>query len=202
MVGKRTSQTLLTPDVVTQNYGKYRSSCDFFSTMFRMDRKELMTSALARARWSRLIAKCIDVGLVVLGSIFFYPMGLILGVVYLCIADSLYEGQSIGKRFMGFSVVSLIDGSPCSTWQSIIRNLPFTVPLFFLIFPFWGWIISAVFAIPLALMEVYFLFKLDTVHRLGDILADTTVIANDGSRLDLRKTKSPWFDGPPVPLQQ
>jgi uncharacterized RDD family membrane protein YckC len=112
----------------------------------------------------------------------------------------LYDGQSIGKRLMGFGVISLEDGSPCSTWQSFIRNLPFTVPLFFLIFPFWGWIFSAIFAVPLSLMEVYFLFKQNSVHRLGDIMADTTVIANDGTRLDLRKPKSPWFDTPPVPM--
>lgn len=202
MVGKRTSQTLLTPDDAAQKFMKNHSSCDFFSTIFRMDRKELLTGGLKRARWSRLIAKSIDIGLIALGAIFFYPMGLILGVIYLCISDSLYDGQSIGKRFMGFAVVSLIDGSPCTAWQSCIRNLPFTVPLFFLIFPFWGWILSAVFAVPLALMEVYFLFKLDSVHRLGDIMADTTVIANDGTRLDLRKRKSPWFDGPRIPLQQ
>lgn len=163
-----------------------------------MKRKDLLKSPLARARGFRLIAKMIDVGLVILGAIFFYPMGLILGVIYLCICDSLYDGQSIGKRFMGFGVVSLIDGTPCSTRQSFIRNLPFTVPLFFFIFPFWGWIFSGIFAIPLVAMEVYYLFK-DSTHRLGDIMADTTVIANDGTRLDLRKTKSPWFDVPPVP---
>ena len=159
-----------------------------------------MKSAMANARWCRLIAKLIDVSLVTLGAVFYYPMGLILGVIYLCVADSLYDGQSIGKRFMGFGVVSLVDGTPCSTWQSFIRNLPFTVPLFFLVFPFWGWIFAGVFAVPLAIMEVYFLFRLDSAHRLGDIMADTTVIANDGTRLDLRKTKTPWFETPPVPM--
>lgn len=166
-----------------------------------MKRKSFLQGPMARARWSRLIAKCIDIGLVTAGGIFYYPMGLILGIIYLCIADSLYDGQSIGKRFMGFGVVSLVDGSPCSAFQSFIRNLPFTVPLFFLVFPFWGWVFSGIFALPLAAMEVYFLFRSDTAHRLGDILADTTVIANDGTRLDLRKTKSSWFDTPPVPLQ-
>jgi uncharacterized RDD family membrane protein YckC len=165
-----------------------------------MDKKSLMKSAMANARWCRLIAKLIDVSLVTLGAVFYYPMGLILGVIYLCVADSLYDGQSIGKRFMGFGVVSLVDGTPCTTWQSFIRNLPFTVPLFFLVFPFWGWIFAGVFAAPLAIMEVYFLFRLDSAHRLGDIMADTTVIANDGTRLDLRKTKTPWFETPPVPM--
>jgi uncharacterized RDD family membrane protein YckC len=166
-----------------------------------MNRKLLLTGPIYRARRSRLIAKSIDIGLVTLGAVFYYPMGLILGVIYLCVADSLYDGQSIGKRFMGFGVVSLIDGSPCSAWQSFIRNLPFTLPLGFLVFPFWGWFIAGVFALPLAAMEVYFLFRGDTAHRLGDIMADTTVIANDGTRLDLRKSKGSWFDTPPVPLQ-
>lgn len=166
-----------------------------------MKRKQFLDSTLAKARLNRLVAKCIDLGLVILGAVFYYPMGLILGVIYLCISDSLYEGQSIGKRMMGFGVISTIDGSPCSTWQSFIRNLPFTVPLFFLIFPFWGWIFSAIFAVPLAAMEVYFLFKDKSPHRLGDIMADTTVIANDGTRLDLRKQKNPWFGSPPVPMQ-
>lgn len=180
---------------------KIRSTLFFLVTIPWMNKKSLMNGPMARARWSRLIAKSIDIGLVTMGAIFYYPMGLILGVIYLAIADSLYEGQSIGKRFMGFSVISLIDGSPCTTWQSFIRNLPFTVPFFFLIFPlWWGWIMSAVFALPLAAMEVYFLFK-GSPHRLGDIMADTTVIANDGTRLDLRKTKNPWFDTPPVPMQ-
>ena len=162
-----------------------------------MNRKSFLSGPMARARWCRLIAKCIDVGLVTIGAVMYYPMGLILGLIYLCIADSLYDGQSIGKRFMGFGVVSLVDGSPCSTKQSFIRNLPFTAPLFFLVFPYGGWIFSAVFAVPLAAMEVYFLFRLDSAHRLGDIMADTTVIANDGTRLDLRKTKGHWFDTPP-----
>jgi uncharacterized RDD family membrane protein YckC len=153
-----------------------------------------------RARLFRLVAKLIDIGLVTIGAVFYYPMGLILGIIYLCISDSLYEGQSIGKRFMGFGVVSLVDGSPCSAWQSFIRNLPFTVPLFFLVFPLWGWIFSGIFALPLAIMEVYFLFRMDSQHRLGDIMADTTVVADDGTRLDLRKTKDPWFDNSTVPL--
>src|SRR5690606_25887055 len=161
----------------------------------------LMQGPMNRARLYRVMAKVIDLSLVLIGGYFYYPMGLILGNIYLCVSDSLYDGQSIGKRFMGFGVVSLIDGSPCTAWQSFIRNLPFTVPLFFLVFPFWGWIFSAVFALPLAAMEVYFLFKKNSAHRLGDIMADTTVIANDGTRLDLRKTKNQWFDTPPVPLQ-
>ena len=153
-----------------------------------MSKKFSLKGPMARARGYRFIAKSIDIGLVTIGAVFYYPMGLILGLIYLCVCDSLYDGQSVGKRLMGFGVVSLIDGSPCNAKQSFIRNLPFTLPMFFLVFPIWGWIFSGIFATPLAIMEVYFLFRLDTPHRLGDIMADTTVIADDGTRLDLRKT--------------
>lgn len=164
-----------------------------------MNRKSFLTGPLNRARWFRLIAKSIDIGLVIIGAVAYYPMGLILGIIYLMISDSLYEGQSIGKRLMGFGVISLVDGTPCSAKQSFIRNLPFTVPLILLVFPFWGWILSAIFAMPLAMMEVYYLFRDNSPHRLGDIMADTTVIADDGNRLDLRKTPTNWYDTPPVP---
>ena len=165
-----------------------------------MKLKSLMQGPMNRARMFRVIAKSIDLGLVLAGGYFYYPMGLILGNIYLCVSDSLYDGQSIGKRIMGFGVVSLIDGSPCSLWQSFIRNLPFTVPIFFLIFPFWGWIFSGVFALPMSFLELYYILWSKSPHRIGDIMADTTVIANDGTRLDLRKTKGPWLDSPPVPM--
>jgi len=163
-----------------------------------MDRKTLLKKPLNRAQRCRMLAKLIDFLIVAVMSIMFYPMGLLIGVFYFCIADCLYVGQSIGKRFMGMAVVSLIDGSPCSFGQSFLRNLPFSIPLFFFIFPAWGWIFSGVFACPVAAMEVYYLVMGQSVHRLGDILADTTVIADDGTRLDLRKTKSQWFDTPPL----
>lgn len=166
-----------------------------------MNRKSFLSGPLNRARWFRLFAKLIDIGLVAMGAVTFYPMGLILGIIYLAISDSLYDGQSIGKRLMGFGVVSLIDGSPCSAWQSFIRNLPFTVPLVLLIFPYWGWILSAIFAMPMVMMEFYYLFRDNTPHRMGDIMADTTVIADDGTRLDLRKPRPPWYDSPPIPMR-
>ncbi len=43
-------------------------------------------------------------------------------------------------------------------------------------------------------MEVYLLFKLDSGHRLGDVMADTTVIANDPNRVNTKKSKDGWFE--------
>jgi uncharacterized RDD family membrane protein YckC len=152
-----------------------------------MDRKYLLSIGPQRARLARLLAKGIDLGLVVIASVIAYPWGLALAIGYLAVADSLFDGQSIGKRFIGFKVVSLEDGRPCGMRQSFIRNLPFLLPLLFALVPFWGWLLCAMLSIPLIFLELYFLFKLDSAHRLGDVMADTTVLGNDPQGLDVRR---------------
>jgi uncharacterized RDD family membrane protein YckC len=159
-----------------------------------MKRKYLLKSGIKTARITRLLAKVIDLFILTILSLLFYPFGLILAITYIAICDSLHNGQSVGKRFMGFAVISLEDGTPCSAKQSLIRNLPIVVPMIFAIIPLWGWIFCSILSIPLMIMEVYLLFKLDSGHRLGDVMADTTVIANDPNRVDLNKSKQGWFD--------
>ncbi len=159
-----------------------------------MNRKYLLKSPLKVARITRLIAKVIDLFIVLIISIFFYPGGIILGVLYISACDALQNGQSVGKKFIGFSVSSLEDGQPCSFRQSFIRNLPISVPLIFSIFPIWGWIFSILIAPPLILLEVYLLFKLDSGHRLGDVMADTSVVGVDGNKIFDKKKQSSWFE--------
>lgn len=156
-------------------------------------RKYILNSGKKRARLTRLIAKGIDLFLVIVVSSIFYPFGILLSMIYIGISDYLQNGQSVGKKLMGFQVVSLKDGKPCSVKQSIIRNLPFLIPIGFAIIPFWGWIFSIIF-LNLILIELYLLFKIDSAHRLGDVMADTTVIADDPNRADLKKNKDSWFD--------
>ena len=153
-----------------------------------------MRSPIRIARLSRLIAKGIDLFIVLILAIFVYPVGLILSLIYVAISDSLQSGQSVGKKFMGFSVISLEDGKPCSVKQSVIRNLPFLIPLFFAIIPIWGWIFAILVGIPLVVLELYLLFKLDSGHRLGDVMADTSVMAHDGTAESIKKRKTSWFE--------
>ncbi len=122
-----------------------------------------------------------------------YPWGLALSIGYLAISDSLFDGQSVGKRIIGFRVISLEDGRPCGMRQSLIRNLPVLLPLCFALVPFWGWILCVLLSLPLIFLEIYFLFKLDSAHRLGDVMADTTVIGNDPQSLDLRSRRAAWL---------
>lgn len=156
-------------------------------------RKYILKSSIHTARISRLIAKVIDLFIVFILSMIFYPSGLILALFYLSVADSLYGGQSVGKKIIGFSVISLEDGKPCSTKQSFVRNLPLTAPLAFAIIPPWGIIIAFFLLLVFCVLELYLLFKLDSGHRLGDVMADTTVIGNDPDRVDIKKAQENWF---------
>ena len=95
---------------------------------------------------------------------------------------------------MGFLVISLEDGEPCSLKQSCIRNLPFIIPIVFTIVPLWGWIFSIIMLTALTGIELFFIFKLYSGNRLGDVMANTTVIASSQHQADIRKKKSSWFE--------
>lgn len=159
-----------------------------------MKRKYLIRNNFNTSRLTRLLAKAVDIFIVLILSFLFYPFGLVLALVYVAISDSLSGGQSVGKKLLGFAVISLEDGSPCSLKQSTIRNLPLLLPMFFALIPFWGWIISSILSIPLIGFEIYLMLKLESAHRLGDVMADTTVIANDENRADIKNAKNGWFD--------
>lgn len=159
-----------------------------------MKRKYLIKNNFNTSRLTRLLAKMVDLFIVLILSFLFYPFGLLLALVYMTFSDSLGAGQSVGKKLLGFAVISLEDGSPCSLKQSAIRNLPILLPMFFALIPFWGWIISSLLALPLIGFEVYLMLKIESSHRLGDVMADTTVIANDPNRADSANGKTGWFD--------
>jgi uncharacterized RDD family membrane protein YckC len=163
-------------------------------------RKYLLKSATKRAQMTRFVAKGVDLFICLLLSMFYYPFGILLAISYVSFSDSLQDGQSIGKKLMGFKVVSLEDGKPCTMKQSVIRNLPFSVPLFLAIIPLWGWIFSAILSVGFILLELYLLFHLDSGHRLGDVMADTSVVFSTPDAADLRKVKNSWFDQNVTPI--
>ena len=140
-----------------------------------MDRKYLLKSSIKVARVSRLMAKAIDLFIVLILSIFVYPLGIILSVAYIAISDSLQNGQSVGKKFMGFAVISLEDGKPCTVKQSAIRNLPIIIPLAIAIVPIWGWIFAFLIGVPLILLEVYFIRIFFFLYELFEIITFRTV---------------------------
>ena len=125
-----------------------------------MDRKYLLEKAIRVAKLSRLIAKAIDLFIVACFSIWFYPLGIVLGIIYISVCDGMSNGQSAGKKFMGFAVKSLEDGSPCSYKQSVVRNLPFTLPLLVaLVFAIPGIILGTILGVVLIGFELYLLLQ-------------------------------------------
>ena len=94
---------------------------------------------------------------------------------------------------MGFKVISLSDGSVCSIRQSIIRNLPLLIPLVVAIIPLWGVILTFLIGVPLIFIELYFLIRLDSGNRMGDVLADTTVLLSSAENMDSKK-RDGWFE--------
>jgi uncharacterized RDD family membrane protein YckC len=163
-----------------------------------MERRELLEKAIRVAKLTRLIAKAIDLAIVLALPIVTYPLGLyqlgfILGIIYIALADGMKDGQSLGKKVLGFAVKSLEDGSPCSYRQSVIRNLPFVIPLTLAIVPIWGWILGAILGIAFVGLELYLLYNLDSGHRLGDVMADTSVMANDDNFAGIKNRKTSWF---------
>jgi hypothetical protein len=80
--------------------------------------------------------------------------------------------------------------------QSVIRNTPLLVPLILAVIPVVGIILSMIVGSFLLVLEIFFLFKLDSGHRLGDVMADTSVMGHDGSQLvTKRKKDAEWFPG-------
>lgn len=130
---------------------------------------------------NRVIAKAIDLLIVfLLAMVLFYPLGPLFGFLYSLLSDGMdfgpFKGQSVGKKIMGFRVVSLVRREPANFKDSALRNMPVGLVTFFALIPFWGWIIMALLGIPLMLMEVYLMLRVETHHRLGDLMGDTEVV--------------------------
>ena len=49
----------------------------------------------------------------------------------------------------------------CTLRESVIRNAPLGVAIFFGIIPFWGWIILVLLGIPLVALEIYLMMTLE-----------------------------------------
>lgn len=161
------------------------------------DRKYFLQRPFQVSFWARAYAKGIDFLLAFFLFILFpYPWGTCIGIMYLSYADALWGGQSVGKRWVGFSVISLEDGSPCTCGQSVIRNIPFLLPLLVLLYPssFWRWVFLGAFFPPFIFLEVYILYKMGSGLRLGDILADTTVLGHDGFQKIWNPSNTKWIE--------
>lgn len=160
----------------------------------RFQAKDIIKNSFKQAWLARLIAKTIDLGLVVFLAAVYFPLGFLIGIAYLAIGDSLGLGQSIGKRVIGMRVIDIESGEKCDLKQSVIRNLPLCAPLILMIIPILGWFIGGVSLILFSAIEIYLFVTLKSTQRLGDMMAETTVIVC-GQKPKVHKKNMSWFDG-------
>lgn len=138
----------------------------------------------ARVKFSvaqRVAAKLLDLLLAgIIAGLVPWPVGPLVGFAYSLLGDGLmgmgFNGQSVGKRLMGLRVVRSADSSPIRYKDSVVRNLPVGVATFFAIIPFWGWIICVLVGVPLMLIEITLMLRMQGETRLGDIMASTRVL--------------------------
>lgn len=120
----------------------------------------------------RGIAKFIDFIIVVVLWKTFPESGIFIGIFYLLISDGLFNGRSIGKKFLRLKVINIDRQSNADFRDSIVRNLPLACPLFFVLIPIVGWLIFfLIFAFEFILMVGD-----SEAKRFGDYLAKTSVI--------------------------
>lgn len=122
----------------------------------------------------RVIAKTIDILLIVAATKLIPQVGYAGGLLYLLISDGLFDGRSIGKKILKIKVISLSTGSSASFRDSILRNTTIAIALFLFKIPLIGWI----FTIIVLLLEFLLILGNKEGMRLGDTLANTKVIEN------------------------
>lgn len=119
----------------------------------------------------RVVSKGIDFVLIFAASEALPKAGWLAGLGYLLISDGLFEGKSAGKKLTGLMVLSS-SGTPCSIKDSIMRNSTLGLGVLLWKIPVLGWVfLAAVLAV-----EFIILFGSKEGKRLGDEIAQTTVV--------------------------
>lgn len=129
---------------------------------------------------NRAIARSID--LIIAGALFeIVPRaGFFAGILYLLIADGLFDGRSIGKKLIGLKVVLVGTGDICGYRESILRN--FIIAVAFSLFgllrdiPLLGVVLSTIVPVLILAVEGLILLGSENGMRFGDEIAKTRVI--------------------------
>jgi uncharacterized RDD family membrane protein YckC len=106
------------------------------------------------------------------GNAVYYFLGVSFCFLYLLLKDGW--GPSIGKRLFGLRVLQDSSATAATPAQSALRNFPFGMGILFIAIPAF-WVFFILVFIPLLFIEFYFIFRLESGLRLGDVLAVTYV---------------------------
>ncbi len=144
-------------------------------------RKEELTRTES---FNRLIARAIDI-VIVLALMEIIPgVGYLAGFTYLLLADGLFKGRSIGKKLLGIKVVisdkNSEEGLEISYKESIFRNFPFAAA-YLLAGIFWhipvvGEFLSFIVVAAVLVLESLIMLGSEKGKRFGDEVAKTQVV--------------------------
>ncbi len=129
---------------------------------------------------ARIIARTIDLAIVVALYELIPAIGFFAGLTYMLLCDGLFEGKSLGKSLTGLKVVDKDNRENCGYKESVFRNFPFAVA--FIIFgilkvvPLLGWLISFVAIVGILVFESLVIIGSENGMRLGDEIANTWVV--------------------------
>lgn len=120
----------------------------------------------------RVIAKLVDLIVIAIVIKAIPQVGYFASLVYLLISDGLFDGRSLGKKIIRLKVISLPTGTPGTFRDSMLRNITLVLSLLLYKIPLLGWI----FVIVVLTLEFLLMLGNPDGMRLGDDLANTTVI--------------------------
>jgi len=120
----------------------------------------------------RIIAKAID--LLIVMAIYEIPLrvGFWGGLFYLCLADGFSGGRSIGKRMIGLRVAVRCGSQSASFRETLLRNVPFGLAYFIFHIPWIGWLL----VLMMGGIELLLMIGNANGLRIGDEMADTQVL--------------------------
>jgi uncharacterized RDD family membrane protein YckC len=105
-----------------------------------------------------------------------------IATIYFLLRDSIFDGQSVGKRLLGLRVVDVKTSQPGARRESILRNFPLALAFFLPIVPVIGHLLGAGTALFVFSMEAIAIFTDRDGRRLGDKFAGTIVVRDPRSR--------------------
>ena len=133
----------------------------------------------------RFVAAVID-GVIagILSSIIPF-VGFILGAAYTLTKDAIifellknndFRNKSIGKKLMNLEV-ALVEGEGHVDWMiSVRRNIPLAIGTVIMVIPIIGWVVGAIVAAVLGIIEIIFVLTQPDGRRLGDKFGQTQVV--------------------------
>jgi len=130
--------------------------------------------------YARIAAKLIDALIAAMVGQLVPPFGMLLGLLYLLIADGMNDGRSPGKRLFALRVVDTETKLPATVRQSCLRNVNLALIYFLTAIPLLGLILAVVLGAFVLFVELHAIFRDEEGHRMGDLLAETQVV---GGRL-------------------